>query len=47
MIRLMQLNNDMLQIRLNTESNSQTLYLLSYNVCKYLNENDIYVEDII
>jgi len=43
----MSLNDSTLHTRLNTESNSQTLYLFNYNVCKHQNVSHIFVEGII
>jgi hypothetical protein len=44
---LTQLNGVILHIRLNTESNNQTLHLFNYNVCKHMNISDIGMRDII
>jgi hypothetical protein len=43
----MKLNNDTLDIHLNTESNGWTLYLFNYNICKHLNVSDICIGYII
>jgi hypothetical protein len=40
---LMLLNNDTLHITQNADSNSQTLYLFNYNMCKHLDVGGICV----